>query len=257
MAMPRDPAHAVFSLLLLALIGCKHPVEAPTEMDELARYLLREFEIEDPEGLELGLDNLRPLLDEAPEEGWSLTPLSLDDLWDLVPPEGRDPADARGLAVVYASPHPVADHVELMLLDDMTPCSPTAESYERSFTEGEDCFAGAGCEFLRTVNAIHRSNLLMEMGFTLNEDYRWVGDAVLSRNWIPESAHGDEDSNHLWQDWEVEVWLPADDGGTLRLWAMWTEAEYAGITEEMAEVSGRMGLMDAMEAQDGVIEGGG
>ncbi len=244
-------------LPLLSLLACKSPVEAPTEMDELARYLLREFEAEDPAGLEAGLDNLRPLLADAPDEGWTLTSLDLADLGDLEPPQGLNPSATSGLAVVYASPHSVADHVPLMLLDDMTPCSPTAESYERSFLEGRDCFADKDCTFLRTVNAIHRSNLLMEMSFTLYEDYRWVGDAVLSRNWIAESAHGDEDSNHLWQDWEVEVWLPEDNGGTLRLWAMWTEAEYAGITEDMAELSGRMGLLDAMETQDAVIEGDG
>jgi hypothetical protein len=243
------------SLLFIGLLGCQRPVEAPTEMDELSRFLLRDFEVEEPEGLALGLDHLRPLLEDAPEEGWSLGPLSLLDLGDLSPPDGRDPADARGLAVVHASPHPVADHVALMLLEDMTPCSPTADSYDRSFLEGQECFAGAGCEYLRTVNEITRSNLMMSMGFTLYEDYRWVEGAVLSRNWIAASAHGDEDSNHLWQDWEVEVWLPSEDGGTLRLWAMWTEAEYAGISEELAEVTGRMGLVDAMEAQDAVIAG--
>jgi len=242
-------------LLLLALFACKHPVEAPTEMDELSRYLLAEFEAEDPEGLAAGMDNLRPLLLEAPDEGWSLTAPSEADLGGLTPPEGRDPGDARGLAVVHDSPHPVGDHVPLMLLEDMSPCSPTAESYERTFLEGEDCFEGAQCEFLRTVNDIYRSNLVMEMGFVLYEDYRWVGDAVLSRNWIAESAHGESDSNHLWQVWEVEVWLPADDGGTLRLWAMWSEAEYAGVSEDLAEVTGRMALENAMELHDELIEG--
>ncbi len=240
--------------LLLGLLACKHPVEAPTEMDELSRFLLREFEAGDPEGLTVGLDNLRPLLAEAPEEGWSLGPLSLADLGDLVPPAGRDPAAARGLAVVYQSPHPIADHVALMLLEDLTPCSPTAVTYARSFTEGQACFADGGCEFLRTVNEIYRETLLMQMGFTLYEDYRWVDAAVLSRDWIAESAHGDSGSNHLWQDWEVEVWLPSEDGGTIRLWAMWTEAEYAGVSEELAEVSGRAGLISAMEAQDEAIE---
>jgi len=249
------PTTVIFPLLI-GLLACKHPVEAPTEMDELTRYLLREFEAEDPAGLMVGLDNLRPLLAEAPDEGWSLTAPNLEDLGDLQPPEGLDPGDAQGLAVVYDSPHPVADHVALMLLEDLTPVSPTAETYARSFTEGQDCFEDGGCEFLRTVNEIYRSNLLMSMGFTLYEDYRWVGDAVLSRNWIAESAHGDEASNHLWQDWEIEVWLPTDEGGTLRLWAMWTQAEYAGISEEMAEVSGRAGLVSAMETQDELIAGG-
>ena len=247
----------VFFPLLLGLLACKHPVEAPTELDELARFLLREFEVEDPAGLEAGVANLRPLLEQAPDEGWSLEPLDLADLNDLDPPDGRDPADCGGLAVVYTSPYGVDDHVTLMLQTDLTPGSPTAESYERSFSEGQDCFELAACEFLRTENDIFRSNLLMSMGFTLYEDYRWVGDAVLSRNWLAESAHGDEDSNHLWQDWEIEAWLPTDDGGTLRLWAMWTEAEYAGVSEQMAEVSGRAGLISAMEAQDDWIEGGG
>lgn len=242
--------------LLLGLLACKHPVEAPTELDELARFLFREFEAEDPAGLAAGVENLRPLLEQAPDEGWSLTPIELADLDDLSPPEGRDPADCGGLAVVYSSPHPVPDHVGVMLQADLTPASPTAESYDRSFLEGQDCFEGAICEFLRTENAIFRSNLLMQMGFTLYEDYRWVDGAILSRNWLAESAHGDSDSNHLWQDWEIEAWLPTDDGGTLRLWAMWTEAEYAGVSEEMAEVSGRAGLISAMEAQDEWIEGG-
>ncbi len=235
--------------LLLTLLACKHPVEAPTELDELAIFLFREFETQDPEILAAGVENLRPLLEQAPDEGWSLSPPTIEDLAELEPPAGRDPGDCGGLAVVYSSPHPVTDHVTIMLQADLTPASPTAESYERSFLEGQGCFEDGGCEFLRTENAIFRSNLLMQMGFTLYEDYRWVDGAVLSRNWIAESAHGDSDSNHLWQDWELEAWLPTEDG-VLRLWAMWTEAEYAGVSEELAEVSGRAGLISAMEAQD-------
>lgn len=241
------------ALAVLAL-GCRQPVEAPTELDDLATFLFRGFEDEDTAGLEAGITNLRPLLVDAPEEGWSLAAPSLEDLADLVPPEGRDPADCGGLAVVHDSPYAVGEHVAIMLLSDLTPVSPTAERYDRSFLEGEGCFPDAACAFLRTENAIVRDNALMHMEFTLFEDYRWVGDAILSRNWLEVSAHGDGDANHLWQDWELEAWVPGDDGGTLRLWAMWTEAEYAGVSEELAEISGRAALSRAMEVQDEWLE---
>jgi hypothetical protein len=241
-------------LPLLLLAACRQPAEAPTELDDLARYLFQHFEDQEPEALAAGLDNLAPLLLDAPDEGWSLSPLATEELADIAPPQGREPGDCQGLAVVYQSLHPVQDHTALMLLEDMTPASPTADSYERSFTEGQHCFGDASCEFLRTVNAIYRSNILMEMGFTLREDYRWVGDAVLSRNWLPESGHGEEGNNHLWQDYELEVWLPVDGGGTRRLWSMWTEAEYVGVSDELAESTGRAALVNAMEAQDAWLE---
>ncbi len=243
------------ALLLAALLACKPPVEAPTEMDELAHTLFRELEIEDPALLVAGVENLAPLLREAPDEGWEIGPMAADELGGIAPPAGRDPEACRGVAVVHHSPHPVEDHVPYMLLEDLTPISATAESYERTFLEGLDCFEGAGCDWLRSENAIHRSNLTMEMSFVLMEDYRWVEDAILSRNWLPDSGHGEEGANHLWQDYELEAWIPDGEGGTLRLWAMWTEAEYSGISEDAAVALGRAALVSAMQGMDDWIEG--
>ena len=239
-------------VVFLSLLGCAAPIEAPTELSALSAWLYAAHD--DEESLSVGLDSLRGWLDDPPEDGYLLAPLAAGDL-DSISHPGRDPGDCIGIAISSQSPFSPAAHVELMLLEDLTPISPTAERFDRTFTTDPGCFRD-GCETLETVNDIFRSNLLMSMGFTIYKDHRRVtlpdgSEALVARGWMAESAHGEDGNNHLWQSYELDVWLPSSDGSeTTRMMAMWSEGEYSGVSDDLAISLLRMGLRDALEAQD-------
>ncbi len=248
---------------LVLLFGCaKPPPEAPTEMSDLSRFLFRSFD--DPEALAAGLDNLQLVLadteltaDDPADRSWLLDPLNEADLAAVTIPEGRLPSDVLTMGLAYDSPWAIDLHPSYMILSDLTVISDTAVVYERTFASGDgSCFSDASCELIETDNFIDRETTFFKMEYSFFKDYRWVqrdqGRAILSRGWIAESAHGDGGSNHLWQNYETDVWLEVD-GRTWRFYAVYTEADYAGVGEDLARNLSRASAQDALETLDGYI----
>ena len=242
-------------MLLSIFIGCAAPVEAPTELSELTGWLF-ENHIADEDTLAAGLVNLTELLDDPPEDGYLLDPLTEERVADIAHPD-RDPADTLSLAVTGESPFAPEEHVVLMKLSDLTAVSPSAERFDRSFLSDPGCFP-ASCDALLTDNDIYRSNLLMSMGLSISKDYRRItlesGTAFIARGWMPESAHGEDGNNHLWQSYELDIWLPTEEG-TQRMLVMWSEGEYAGINDDLMFSIARMGIQDSFAAQDAWLSG--
>ncbi len=184
--------------------------------------------------------------------------LTEDDVAGIPHPD-RDAVDCLGVSVFALSPFPVTDHTAYMVLSDRTEVSPSAEVYDRTFLSDPDCFRRGDCDTLETVSDIYRDTFLVSMGFTLYKDYRWVdldGDdrAVVSRGWIAESAHDENGEYHLWQSYEIDVWLPAENGETHRLFGIWSEPDYGGLGEDVVLVAVEMGIEDSLAAQDAWLE---
>ena len=239
-------------MLLPIFIGCAAPVEAPTELSELTGWLFEAYDAEE-DVLAAGLSNLSAQLSAPPEDGYLLTPLTAANVADIDHPERRL-AEALGLAIAASSPFEPDAHIALMKLSDLTPISPSADQFDRSFITDPTCFP-AGCDELLTTSDIYRSNMLVSMGFTIDKDHRQVTledgrAALIARGWMAESAHGEDGNNHLWQSYELDIWLPAENGGTLRMLAMWSEAEYAGVSDELGINMVRMGIKEGLSAQD-------
>ncbi len=240
--------------MLLLLLACKTPAVAPTELSALGRFLFREFEAEDPALLAEGAENLRPWFEDVPDAGYILEGLDEDDVAGLTRPD-RDPALAQSVAVLYASQWPVEDHARVIVLEDLVEVSPSAEVYSRAFIEGEpDCFEAGGCEWLRSINEISRSNLFVSLAFTLRKDWRWLTlpdgrPGLISRGWIEEEAYGESGNNNLLQSYEIEAWLPSE-GGALRLFTIWSEGDYSGMSEDMMRSAARIGMEDSLEEAD-------
>jgi len=256
----RRPGCPLRWVVVSLCLGCAAPPGAPAELDELVRYLFREFEAQEPEVLGEGLQNLDALVADLDlsadldERSWKLAPINADDLAGITYPD-RSLSDCTTLALAYGSPWSPSAHTAYLILSDLSVLG-TATSYQRSFLETEDpaCFAEQSCDVLRTENVITRESLLFSMSYRQRKDYRWVvlpeGEwGILARGWLEESAHGDADNNHMWQAYEVEVWLPTDRG-TTRYYASYTEIDYAGISEEIGRSLGLQGAEDAMIAAD-------
>ena len=226
----------------LFLISCTVADPAPTEIDTLAGYLFAQFET--PEDLPEGLANLHLALDvvdytaDAKDRSFTLSPLTEADVVELTRPD-RDPTDCDSMGLAYQSTWPLYTHIPYMVLDDLVPTSVSASTYDRTFLEGNgDCFIDANCTVMRTENFIRRESLFLNIEYQLYKDYRWVmlpdgSEAVLARGWTSESAHGEGGNNHIYQNHELDVYL-SDGDETRRMYAVWTESDYAGIDEATA-----------------------
>jgi hypothetical protein len=251
------------------MMACKAPPEAPTELNELTRYLYREWEAEDPEVIAVGLRNLETFLADVDvhssqllERSWEVLPLQEEDVAGLVRPEGRALEDLIGVSVAYGSVWPIEDHARVQTEADQTPFEPTApEHYDRTFVEPEDpsCFLDAGCEFLRTFNDATRKNTLLTVTFELFKDFRWVElepgrQAFVSRSWFERSWHGENENTTLWQSHSTDLWIDQGDGTALRFQVLWSESD-VGLSESDALVAGtvKFGTNEIFEHTDEMI----
>ena len=248
-------------LLSCGLGGCASPEAAPAELEAVAQSLFRDFE--DPEALPDLLEELTRLLADTELEGSdevrsrTLTPLTLEDVGETAL-EGLDPSDCIAVSLTYQSAWSPMDHSSYQVLEDLSVLG-TASSYARSFLEPADpaCFPEQQCELLRTDNDILRENLLLSLDYTMRKDYRWVeidaGMVMVERGWLSESAHGASGNNHLWQSFELEVWLPSS-AGAVRFFVSYADAEYAGVSDDLGASLTLSGAQSAMEAADAYLD---
>ncbi len=245
------------------VLGCSEPIEAPAEVQDLTLWFFEEWDSDDPDALQTAVANLLTWVDtvdltarwdERAYEVGHIEPTELDGKID----HGRDPSVALGVGVIYHSPNPVDDHLALQFITDQTPMEPSSPNYyQRTITEGAECFAARTCDVLRYENDILRENVLYEVQYLMEKELAWVavGDqarqAMCGRSWMPESAH-DEGKISLWQGYSIDLWVPLGSG-TLRYQVSWQETEMPGLTWD--QVSGVVagGIDDLFEAQDEYI----
>ena len=150
-------------LLVLAIggTGCKRPPEAPQELDDLSRYLYREWDNEDEAVVAVGLDNLKAFLRDVDltkpvlDRSWELEPVKPRDVDDVDHPK-RDPARTLGVAVAYRSTWPIDDHARLQIEPDQLIAEPSAALYDRRFpgVSDPDCFLSQDCNPMSTENDV-------------------------------------------------------------------------------------------------------
>lgn len=233
------------ALALGSTLGCKDAPPANPEFDDAVAFAFSNFDADTDEvayavrALEeqvyLSMD---VEASSAADRGLTLSPLTDEHVTGLEHP-GRDLSRALPVAVAALSPHDIALHPQVQLLEDHTvvePYSPTF--YERTFLDGESCWEQGSCERLSTFNDLIKENALMEVRYNFLKDFRWIdlnlpdpstapdgevavneGEprwAYIARSWTTEEFSGESDNTHLRQSFTVEMWLPRDGGGFVR-----------------------------------------
>ena len=257
-------------MLCALLAGCRPPPQAPTELSELSAWLFATFETEDSELLGEGLGNLREVfLSEGvdadfDDQAWTLTPLTAADVADVVHPD-REVGAALPVGLAFVSTYAPAEQARVIVLPDQTPVEPSSPTlYERTFLDPEDpaCFPPARCDLLRTDNLVRKENAVMDITYTKRKDFRWcevpvadeVAPGILSRSWMPAEAQGEAEATAIYQSYSLDVFLPGEDGGSLRYIAMWTEAEMYGLGGDVVVSTMRGGIEDVMVATEEWLE---
>lgn len=252
-------------LFAAALAGCTPPPEAPQELSELARYMVRVFDADDPRELQVGADNFAALLDavdyEAETAERSTIPASLEpaDVEDLARPPGSRLEDTLDVTLFYASRHPVASHAAFTVSPDQLEAEPSTPAYERTLLEGGDCFGVGDCGLLRTTNAVTRENLLFALDFELLKDFRRLEtsdgrDVLVSRAWTEEVFEAHVGTAILRQSWTLDVFVDGPDGA-LRFRGNWAETTFdPPIEDDIARNTTRGGMQNGHELADEVLD---
>ncbi len=257
--------------------GCARKREpAPAEMEEIASFMLRNWE--DDRSLEDGMENLAPwllenTLTEDALDGFQLTPLREESVEHLERPD-RELDGLLGAAVAGISEFGIDPHVETILLDDQVFLNPgNYEHYERSVTGDQGAFV-EGDGFVETVNDIATSSFGVTIPYELRKDYKWVyGDdippAIVARSWIPEEGCNQSGENCLVLSFSVDVWWVVDgqsgfeDGTTIRFTSTWSQVKSSldgliGDDLQIAALANGMGNVfvatDAFIANDFTVD---
>jgi len=258
--------------LAFALAGCSPAPEAPTELSDLSRYILAEFDSDDPRVLEGALANLADVFAATDLEGdlrdertFIPDKLTAEDLAGIETPPDTDPADLVPVAVVGRSRHPVANHMAFQRQPDQLPAEPSAETYERTYLAPDDpsCFGVEDdCTLLRTQNAIRRVNALMRVDFVLFKDFRLVDvdpDAGLqglaARSWLTESWDGESGGTRLIQSYTEDIFIDLPDGGSLRYQMLQTETDLGpDVADSLVQAIVRGSIDSSFGAADDAID---
>lgn len=238
----------LITLLILLLSGCAPLPEAPTELNELSRYLYREHANDDARVMQRGAANMFDYLATLPLDGEradrSFEPENLhdEDVVDIERPD-RPLENCLPVSIGGLSRHRIEDHALLMTQVDQTAAEASANYYDRSFPELDDpsCFVDRTCDLLVTSNDAERQNALLKVQFILYKDFRWVeildddGEhvrwAIVARSWFDQEWYGEEGNNALLQSYASDLWFEADDGGVWRYQTLWSESD-VGDTED-------------------------
>ena len=225
--------------MILVLLACRPSPEAPAEIDELTRYLARTVEDEDAAVVLAGVEQLEAHMATVDLDGslvddrsWLLDALTEAELEGRTVPD-RDLEDTANIGIVGREAHDLDDHLPYMMWADQTPLNSGIQYYTRTFPEDADgaCFVEKTCERILTFNHAIRENALYEMYYESFKVWRRVEgpdgrEAVVAFAWFEESwpTISGKDA-HLWQSFEVDVWLEPAEGGVWRYYAGWSESD--------------------------------
>lgn len=261
-------------VLAIGLGACNPPPEAPTELNELTRYLFREFEAEDPRVLEAGIANLEDFLltlDLSPEidideRSFEIEDLQDEDVGSITRPD-RPLENCLNLSVARASTRDVEDFAWMQTQVDQLPVEPTAEDYVREVVDPADpsCFVDGSCDVLRTRNDIRRVNFLMSVNLELWKDFRRVSvvrdgedtgrQAMIGRSWVAESFPGDNGNTAILQSYTPDIWIDRGDGSSLRYQGLFQESDVGGEVDDNIVLATLKGSIDdALAAGDEGLE---
>ena len=207
----------------VALVGCKKPPEAPTELNELAGYVFEHFMDEDTGELAAGIDNMDTWIHsnvDATAEGYTVDNLD-ESVIDSVDPDREHDLDSLGGAsVAFISGFAVAPIAKTLVLQEQEVVFPKSyDVHDREFLTETSCFMSHECDFVDTDNEVEASygGLGMSIKVTTHSraQFRWIqyGDpekwALVHRTWLLDQAEVSMDGVDVKEQLYVGV-MPQD-----------------------------------------------
>lgn len=266
-------------LACAGMTGCVAPIEAPTDLDALSRFMFVNA-VEGGEGeREAALIELESLLSQTDPLGsihdrkWRHEPMTAQDVEGLDDSVG-DPAMTVGVSVLGFSEMPVEAHIRLHSdaerALELAETEPMSVEYSRQFIQPQDpqCLSLERCNGIQTQNEVLRKSGLDRVTVIFRKDFfthTFTDEdgleriAMISKSWQfganREPGTDKEKDKGVLQSYNVDVWLSAPQGGTFRYQANWSETKIVPAVGE--DVLGALvaSSIDGIIAQtDDVIE---
>ena len=251
----------------VTLLACPAPREAPTELADLSLFFFAEFETGDDTLLGDALANLEAVAFAAVDLGgervdrqWGLPVLGPESRGGAVAPAEVDPEAQVTVAVAWRSTRPISDHALGVLRPDQSTLEPSAPEHDRTFPGDTACWRAEDCLRLDTLNDVLKSNLLYEIRYETEKDYRRFvlpdGRAgMAARTWNDEVAVGDEGRNSIDQNYAIDLFLEAPDDAqsTIRMMGIWTSVRLSiDVSDEVTRSTIAHGIQTLFERHDSV-----
>lgn len=231
-----------FSLLLVCLVGCKAPPDAPDELNELVGYLYTNVPGEDSAPLEVGAVNLDIWLQERIDEtleGYTVDNLTPEAIEALGAGE-RDLEELAGAAVGHVSVVSPSALVDTILLVDPMEIFAAYTAFDRTFEGDVECFVAGECDWLEAEVRASFDYTLMQVDTHSRVQYRWVdsdlGRVYAERTWLLEPAVVTSTFVEVEQQYYLRVVLP-DGEGSRSIQATWVVARLIGDLPENAALN--------------------
>ncbi len=224
-------------MLLLTALACKAPVEAPSDLDDLTKYMYANFngDLEDgPDAMVAGMGQLEDYLltldmaADTDDRAVSLTPLTEDFFNGAVGPSNLDTTVQVSVAVSGQTGMNMATEVGLIMEPNQVCIASDTTAYHAvTVLSGGDCFEAGDCELMETSNEFLIDSI-SDGWIDSFKDYRWVEMedgrmAVVAREWMPEVAPALSGDNSWDQRFALVAWIPTQDGNsTMRFYALWS-----------------------------------
>ncbi|MFZ9886289.1 MAG: hypothetical protein ACO3JL_02200 [Myxococcota bacterium] len=232
-------------VLVMAFVGCTPaPETAPSDYEDLLRFVFAHFRDDDPAALREGIEKLGefmtdPAFRESAEAGQYVNPLSEESV-DALDDQDRSAAALEGVTVVTPSPHSPQTIAATITWEGFAEViADSYDVYEREFDQPSACFADKSCSLLRAESYSESQWAgLVEMKTRYNIEFRWVetslGDVWLHRFWLVEPA-GDPGGVQMRNNYYVAAALP-DAMGCARVHSNWFDLDFGalGLSEDFA-----------------------
>jgi hypothetical protein len=239
-------------LLVLALVGCSPPREAPEDLGQIGVFFFSDFE-RTPAEVGTAVQRLEAIFaEQVPWDGerrdrrFEIPILTFDDLHDVVHPD-VDPELQSPVAQGRLSTRSVDEHAALQLQADHTPFEPSSPNgYDRTFETDPGCWGDGSCDELLTANRIVKQNVLYTVPYDTWKHFRRyeLSDgrtAFVSRTWSEEVGVGEQGVNSIDQNYATEAWIGTPDGGTWRMQFAWSSVTLGDNDLEDVDIRGIIG----------------
>ncbi len=215
-------------MLLLAALACAPPAkEAPPTFDELNIGAIVDFHDDAGETSVVGLRDW--LVDHQDEwagaewtGGYRLGAVDEDALGSVEHGDGTIWAEVLGAGVPLQVRGDVVGYADAATEPDQTFADDTYLTWNRTITGGTaaDFVGGADME---TDNFIEKSGPFgVVISYDANKDFRWFGDILAARTWVPEEGWDEDHVNGIICGFTIELWFE-DDGQTFFYNGSWTQ----------------------------------
>jgi len=238
-------------VVLVAILGCKAPPDAPEELNELVGYLYANVPGEDPAPLEAGAVNLdvwlRERIDET-LEGYTVDNLTPEAIEALGEGE-QELEELAGAAVGHVSEVSTSALVDTILLVDQMEIYDVYVAFERTFDGDVECFASGECDWIEAEVRASSDYTLMQVETHSRVQSRWIetdlGRVYAERTWLVSPAVVTSTLIEVDQQYYLRVVLP-DGEGSRSIQATWVVARLVGDLPENAALNL---LIDSMAKQ--------